>query len=150
MRDIRPLRLHVPQPARHIEIVRRNDRVLCHVLEEVRRRIRVRHATVLIVGRAPLGRGGKQAVAVGGAVQRVAHFVHHHGEAAPVVMRLVVLVEEHDVVVRVVGEVGVVIGEQQHAFDVCARADRDAAEELDEVPDGIRTVFVAAEDLMLR
>ena len=59
------------------------------------------------------------------------------------------LVEEHDVVVEVVGVVALVVGEEEHAFDVGAGADGDAAEELDEVPEGVGTVFVAAEDLFV-
>lgn len=60
------------------------------------------------------------------------------------------LVEEHDVVVGVVGEVALVVGQHQHAFDVRAGADGDAAEKLDEVPERIGAVFVAAEDLWMR
>ena len=143
-----PILLRPPrQPTGHHQIIRRNNRILGHILQEIRARVRVRHLAILLVGRAPLVGSGELAGAVAAAVQRVAHFVQHHGKAAPVVVALALLVEEHDVVVGVVGEVGDVVGQQQHAFDVRAGTDGDAAEELDEVPEGVGAVFVAAEDL---
>ena len=78
----------------------------------------------------------------------MAHFVHHDREAAPVVVAVALLVEEHYVVVGVVGEVALVVGQHEHAFDVGARADGDSAEELHEVPERVRAVFMAAEDLV--
>lgn len=128
MLDTPPIFLHIPQPARHNKVISRNDRTLRHILLEIRARVRVRDLTVLLDGLAPLVRGRQLAVAVRGAVQRVAYFVHHHRQAAPVVVAFALLVEERDVVVRVVPVVALVVGQHQHAFDVGAGADGDAAE----------------------
>ena len=150
---LNPMPIHpldIPQPPRHHQIISRNDRVLRHVLAHIRPCVRVRYHAVLIKRRSPFVRGRERAVAVAVQVERVAHFVHDYRQAAPVVVVLVLLIEEHELVVGVVGVVGHVVGKHEHAFDVGAGTDGDAAEELNGVPEGVRAILVAAKDLIVR
>lgn len=54
--NILPLRLNLLKPARHIKVVRRDDRHLRHILRHRRRRIPIRHLRIRLHRLRPLGR----------------------------------------------------------------------------------------------